>query len=482
MTMKHYILIDMGTGNSRVALVDSLGKIISIHNYENKYYRDKAYDDAQFFKPAEWEDNICEGCRLIHNEHPDIKVDAVSAAAARQSFVLINKEGESFYGLPNIDNRGRAFMSEVPDHAKIYKLSGKWATEDFGAGKLLGFRKVYPDKYSKIDKITSLSEWIGYRLTGTITMEYSQACESQLYDIEKKKWSDELCKAYGLDMNILPELKRSGSIIGHISKSAAKKFFLSENAVFIIGGADTQTALRQTGIKEGDIAVVSGTTSPVVTVMKNKFYDSEERVWTDAGLGADNYQIEMNPGVTGMNYQRMKEQFNKDVSYEELEDYYCHKTNFACTASFSSLLFYEKRSLRHGGFFMRSPLQTDIDRNELMYAVLADIGCSIYEQLSSLIKLTGNTSDCILGCAGGFQSPTLCQMLADLSGMTLKLKHGYSQATVEGLTSICNEALSVANDNSGKELIQFYPREKQLIHKYYPIWLDNRNKMNGSSR
>ena len=27
----------------------------------------------------------------------------------------------------------------------------------------------------------------------------------------------------------------------------------------------------------------------------------------DAGLGAEGYQVEMNPGVTGLNYQRIKE-------------------------------------------------------------------------------------------------------------------------------------------------------------------------------
>ena len=38
----------------------------------------------------------------------------------------------------------------------------------------------------------------------------------------------------------------------------------------------------------------------------------------------------MNPGVTGLNYQRMKDGFLPDISYDELEDAYDRKTSFQC--------------------------------------------------------------------------------------------------------------------------------------------------------
>ena len=79
----------------------------------------------------------------------------------------------------------------------------------------------------------------------------------------------------------------------------------------------------------------------------------------DAGLGAEGYQVEMNPGVTGLNYQRIKEQLCPDIPYEELEGIYREKTRFHSTASFSSLLFYQRRALRRGGFFMRAPLAAE---------------------------------------------------------------------------------------------------------------------------
>lgn len=476
--MRHYLLADLGTGNTRVALVNAAGEILDLRTYVNRYYRDGLYEDAQYFLPAEWRENILQGCRELCAAHPDVRVDALSSAGARQSFVLLDREGNGFYGLPNIDNRGRAFLDGVPDHGEVYRLSGKWASEDFGAAKLLGLRKKRPELYGRIWKLTSVSEWIAWIFTGRAVMEYSQASETQLYDIGKRAWSPELCAAYGVDPELLPELQAAGTAAGPILPEYREAFHLAPDAVFLLGGADTQTALRQTALDSGGIAVVSGTTSPVVSKLERPLYDPEQRVWLDADLGGERFLAETNPGVTGLNYQRMRRQLCPDIPYERLEELYREKDAFACTASFSSLLFHERRSLRSGGFFTRSPAAPELDRTDLLWAVLADIACSIQEQLSGLVRLTGNGGGPLLGCGGGFQSPALCQMLADLSGRELRLQDGFQQASVRGLCALCNAYFGLSGGLGGESLRRFRPRTGQLIHAYYPVWLENRNRAN----
>lgn len=141
----YYLAVDPGTGNSRVALVTSEGTILGMQFFANLYYRDERYEDAQYFLPEEWKDKVLRACVELCGEHPNLRVSAVSSAGARQSIVLLDRSGNAFYGLPNIDNRGRAYMGEVPDQEEIYRISGKWVTEDFDAAKLLGLRKVYPE-------------------------------------------------------------------------------------------------------------------------------------------------------------------------------------------------------------------------------------------------------------------------------------------------------------------------------------------------
>ena len=123
--MEHHLLIDLGTGSTRVALVSSEGELVAMRSFFNRYYRDEAYPDAQYFLPEEWQAEILRCCRELHAERPEIRVRAVSSAGARQTIVLLDREGRAFYGLPNIDNRGREFMEEIRDQAQIYERSGK---------------------------------------------------------------------------------------------------------------------------------------------------------------------------------------------------------------------------------------------------------------------------------------------------------------------------------------------------------------------
>lgn len=476
--MKHYLMVDLGTGNTRVAITDSAGEILALRVFTNTYYRDPAYPDAQYFIPHEWEALILKYCGELHNELPDIKIDAVSSAAARQTIVLIDKSGRAFLGLPNIDNRGREYMHEIDGKDDIYRMSGKWVTEDFCAAKLYGYKKLYPDDFEKIGSVLSLDGWIGYFFTGKLTFEPSQACETSLYDIGEKRWSKELCDKFGIDFSVLPPLVSAGTAAGPIRPDFIERCGMADNAVFVVGGADTQSALHQTGLRKGDVAIVSGTTSPVVTLIDRKYYDPQQRVWTDINLGADGYVIEMNPGVTGLNYQRLKSNLCPDISYEELEKAYSDKTDFCCTASFSSLLFYERRSLRKGGFFMASPMADKADRIDMAWAVVADIACSIYEQLYRLTALTGFEKKYILACGGGFRSAALCQMVSDLSGLELRMCPGFEQATVNGLVRLCNGALGYAQSDVSSEYISYFPRDNQLIHRYHPIWSQNRMSVN----
>ncbi len=476
----NYLVVDMGTGNSRVALVSAEGRIWGIRSYVNRYHTDQLYEDAQYFLPEEWKSVLLQGCRELTEEFRGHPVKAVTSTGARESIVLYNREGEAFMGLPNIDNRGRAWMNEIEDREFIYDRTGRWVTEDFPAAKLMGYKKKYPREFQSIAKITSLSEWIGEVFTGKLVIEPSQACETQLFDIEERAWSKRLCGDYGISLSILPEIAKAGDSLGTIKKELAGSLGINDQAEFIVGGADTQIAVKGIGIGVGDVAVVSGTTSPVVTITDYKYSDRQKRCWTDSNLGGETYQVETNPGVTGLNYQRMKALLFPDTSYEELEEKMEGQKEYLCTASFSSLHFSEKRSLKKGGFVTKAPFGADLEAVNLAWAVVADIACSIYVQYNSLCEMTGHKKDYLLGCAGGFRSKMLCRHLADLTGKKLIIREGFEQASIHGCRKICNERYGTCTEEEKGEKQEkvYLPCEQSLIHAYYEEWLENRQVLN----
>ena len=66
-------------------------------------------------------------------------------------------------------------------------------------------------------------------------------------------------------------------------------------------------------------------------------------------------------------------------------------------------------------------------------------------------------------------------MLADLSGLELRLKPGFDQATVQGLIAVCNRALGLVDPVSGDGEERCYrPGSGELIRRYHTLWSTRR--------
>ena len=53
-----YLVFDIGTGNTRVALVGEDGAILDIAKENTRMYTDPIVSRAQYFKPQEWQDAV----------------------------------------------------------------------------------------------------------------------------------------------------------------------------------------------------------------------------------------------------------------------------------------------------------------------------------------------------------------------------------------------------------------------------------------
>lgn len=469
--MKNYLVIDIGTGNSRVAIAGADGTIYGMKHTENQYFRDEAYPDAQYFKPQDWERKFFQMAKELLGEFPDIHIDAITASGCRQSTVFLGKDGNAVYGIPNMDHRGKEYLKEISKKQMIYEKTGRWVST-FPAGNLYGLKRRRGELYEKIDKFTSLSEWVGFMLTGNLVMEFSLACETQLLDIGKKCWSDEIFEIYGLSKRLTPELLAGPGTLGNITEEGKKRLGLPYDVPFIVSGADTQNAVIGAGGEVGDVTVISGTTSPLFFSVKEKYYDRQERCWVDLNIGGENYFIETNPGVTGLNFQRIKNLMFSDVSYEDLDRKLMAMEHAKMTASFTTLLFDTGEHIKRGGFLTGAPWNQEIGRYDFMAAAAADIACALYRNYNKLTELAAHKKDYIRGCGGGFQSEFLCQTLSDLTGKDLILPKGFSQASLLGCVKLMNRFMEEDQWESGGlgEFQVYHPSGRGFVCEYYEKW------------
>lgn len=478
-----YLVLDIGTGNVRSAIVSPSGKILGVARADIRYYRDELYPDSIYFKPDELWSQLRELTTEALKQSGPVTIKAATTTSQREGIVTIDQSGKAVIGLPNIDHRGREWEENYPDKSRIYQLTGRYPTSLFSAYKLIGIRERRNDIWNELSFFLSISDWAAWELSGIALYEHSQASETLLYDVAVGNWSEELCSLFDISQKLLPPLSQSGSIAGTVKKTIAETWQLNPDTLIITGGGDTQLAIKSTSPSIGDVVIVSGTTTPVVKLEGNYITDEQERTWTSRDITKDRFVFEANAGVTGLNYQRLKEVFYPNEGYDVIERELAENAHKQCTASLGSLIASETKPVTRGGFIFPVPVSHELSRSSFVWATLMDISFSIAENYKVLAEVSGHDAGYIWACGGGLQSKTLRNLIAAVTGNEVRIRNGFEQASAVGAAMLCNEALkvSVQKEETILESSVATGKDADIYKTFYEQWKATREQFRAVS-
>jgi glycerol kinase len=115
-------------------------------------------------------------------------------------------------------------------------------------------------------RLGTIDAWLIHCLTGGVVhaCDASNAARSQLYDLNRQIWSDELCALFGVDKSCLPAVKDSASVFGMTRGVAG----LADGIPIAAAIGDSHAALFGHGAFEpGDGKVTFGTGSSIMTTL-----------------------------------------------------------------------------------------------------------------------------------------------------------------------------------------------------------------------
>ncbi|MCY7895172.1 FGGY family carbohydrate kinase [Bacillus vallismortis] len=477
---KGYLVFDIGTGNARVAVVSVSGRVQTVEREDIVYSTETLYPDSRYFSPQVLWEQVIKLAKRALSRSSNIDIIGLTSTSQRQGIVLIDQNGDSFLGLPNIDNRGREWEESIPNQEEIYSRTGRLPTALFSALKLYGLKQRQPSLWEKTVSFTSISDWVTYKLSGILTYEPSQATETLLFDVKQNTWSEEMCGIFGFSSSILPPLVRAGTVIGTLTHEYASELGLSIQAKVISGGGDTQLAVKSTGAALEDIVIVSGTTTPI-TKITAKHGDTKHKAWLNCHTDQGHWLVETNPGITGLNYQKLKQIFYPNESYEVMEEEISALAieDNACVAALGSYLSAEKNALTKGGFLFDAPLAAHLERAHFVRAALQEIAFSIKWNFDMLTEVIPFERDYVWVCGGGFQSRALTQYIADLLQKKIYVQEGYHQASVVGAAVICNEAFQLTEEMTANIRV-IEPQDCQTELALYEEWKQTQRFFSGS--
>jgi len=141
---------------------------------------------------------------------------------------------------------------------RLIELTGNRALTGFTAPKLLWLRKHEPDTYARIRHVLLPKDYVRFRLTGERAIDAADASGTLLFDVARRRWSDEVCDALDIPLDWLPRAYESTEVAGAGDQAAA--------------------ALGVGIVKPGLVSVVLGTSGVVFAVLPAYAPDAEARV------------------------------------------------------------------------------------------------------------------------------------------------------------------------------------------------------------
>ena len=170
------------------------------------------------------------------------------------------------------DQRTAAECEEIEERVgldRLIELTGNRALTGFTAPKLLWLRRHEPDAYARIAHVLLPKDYVRLRLCGERAIDVADASGTLLFDVARRRWSDEVVAALELDPAWLPPALESPAVSGHTA-----------DGVPVAAGAGDQAAgaVGVGVLRPGPASVALGTSGVVFCALESFAADPRARV------------------------------------------------------------------------------------------------------------------------------------------------------------------------------------------------------------
>ena len=195
-------------------------------------------------------------------------------------------------GLIAVDRRGRPLRSaimlwdqralpevdrirQVLDADHVFAISGNpVAPGAYSLPTILWLKNDDPEVFAAAHKLMVPGGYIVARLTGEFTIDYSRACTTLLFDIQKMQWHEPFLEALEIPPEKLPAPMASHEIAGRVTAEVAQLTGLKAGTPVLAGCMDTLGASIGSGVMEpGECFVIMGTAARVSCPLASPKFD-----------------------------------------------------------------------------------------------------------------------------------------------------------------------------------------------------------------
>lgn len=285
--MKYLLAHDLGTSGDKVTLFSTEGTLLKscVKAYPVHWYNDvwAEQDPEDYFRA------VCESTQEIVQGIDPADILGVSFSGQMMGCVCVDKSGDVLHNaIIWADRRAlneENFIISKIDPKNFYNITGHRPSASNSMAKLLWIKNNKPEIYQATYKMLNVKDYILLKLTGAFVTDFSDASGTNLLDINALSWSSYIADSVGLDLEKMPELKKSTDIIGTLSHELALKTGLAPGTSIVCGGGDgSMAALGACCIKPGDGFTTVGTSAWNALTTEKPILDETMRVFNFAHI------------------------------------------------------------------------------------------------------------------------------------------------------------------------------------------------------
>ena len=495
--MKYLMAIDAGTGSVRAVIFDKNLNQVSIHSEEWTHKEEKNVENSMSF---DYENNWKLTVKCIKKAIKKAKIHSddiisVSASSMREGIVLYDKNDQEIFAVANVDARSskevRYINKKYPKlEKKFYKKSGQ--TFALGAiPRIMWLKNNKPKIYKKVAKVSMISDWILFKLSGIIACDPSNAGTSGIFNLKKRTWQKSMLKQLDIKSDIFGQVLESGSVLGNINTKSSKQTGLSINTKVVMGGGDVQIGCVGLGVVElNEVAILGGSFwQQIVNIKSSTKTPKDMSVRINPHVINNISQAEGISFFSGLVMRWFRDSFcafeklqakkqNIDV-YELLEQ----KASKVPVGSNGIIPIFSD-SMKYSKWYHASPsfINLSIDSEfcniSSMFKSLQENACIVSAiNLQKIQKFTGIKIDTVVFASGASKGKLWCQTLADVLNCKVKVPK-IKEATSLGVAICAGVGVGTFEDipSTAKKYVQFeniyFPNEDNTkkYKKQIKLW------------
>jgi xylulokinase len=254
-----YLLgVDVGTTGAKAVLATGAGRIVAQHTTEYGFLTPRPLWAEQW--PRVWLDGLSGAVRGVLGSAgiPPARVQAMAVSSLYGgSGIPVDEKLEPLRPcLIWLDRRAQAQTDWVRSALpldQLFAVTGNGVDSYYGFTKILWVKEREPEVWKRVRWLLPPNAWLVHRLTGQLAVDHSSAGNiGGVYDIRRRRWSEEITRALGIARDLFPErLVASSEVVGTLHAEGAERTGLPTGTPVCAGGVDAAVATLSAGVFRG---------------------------------------------------------------------------------------------------------------------------------------------------------------------------------------------------------------------------------------